>query len=47
MLTSLWLLLALVTVLALAYVRARGYAWAAAVAALRQAFVEVDDHTLA
>ncbi len=34
MLTSLWLLLALVTVLALAYVRARGYAWAAAVAAL-------------
>ncbi len=34
MLTFLWLLLALVTLLALAYVRARGYAWAAAVAAL-------------
>ncbi|CAG1769774.1 partial acyl-CoA dehydrogenase, partial [uncultured bacterium] len=34
MLTSLWLLVALVTFLALAYVRSRGYAWAAAVAAL-------------
>ena len=34
MLTSLWLLVALATVLALAYVRARDYAWAAAVAAV-------------